>query len=405
MPRVLFINQSKNYGSTGKIVEALGLLAESKGWDVALVHAARYDRPSMLKCIKAGSTFSENWHALMAQLFDRQGLQSSWTTKRVIRRIKAFKPDIIHLHNIHGYFLNYPKLFEFLHEAGIPVVWTMHDCWSFTGHCTYYDLVSCDKWKTGCHHCSNLNNYPQSVWLDRSEKNFAIKKRLFTQIQNLTLVPVSEWLGRETLQSFMRIYPINVIHNGIDTGIFRIKKSNLRMQLGLEGKYVILGVSSNGFTGRKGLSDFIKLSSSLSNEFQIIMIGMKDKELKIVPERIMGLTRTSNIEELVDYYNLADVFINLTYSDNFPTTNIEALACGTPVITYRTGGSPEAVDSKTGVVVEQGDIYGLIDAIKQIKAYPLLPDDCRQRAQKYFDKNKCFEKYLDLYDSLIIRGM
>lgn len=401
MPKVLFINAAKNYGSTGKIVEQIGLLAENKGWQTCLVHAARYDRPSQLKSIKAGSVLSEKWHALMAQLFDRQGLHSSVSTKKVIRQIKEYAPDIIHLHNIHGYYLHYPQLFEYLAEVDIPIVWTLHDCWSFTGHCTYFDLVNCDKWKTGCHHCTNLNNYPRSVWLDRSAKNYALKKYLFTRIKNMTIVPVSEWLAEMTSQSFMSKYPVRVIHNGIDTSTFRIKSNSLRMKWGLEDKFVVLGVSSNGFSGRKGLNDFIKLSEVLPVGYKIIMIGLKDNELKMLPQNIIGLKRTSNVEELVDYYNLAGVFINPTYSDNFPTTNIESLACGAPVITYRTGGSPEAIDDKTGVVVEQGDVIALANAIMQMRDNPLSSEACRHRAEENYNKDKCFEKYLELYDELL----
>lgn len=401
MPKVLFINPAKNYGSTGKIVEQIGLLTESKGWDACLVHAARYDCPSKLKCIKAGTNFTEKWHALMAQLFDRQGLHSYGTTKRVIQQIKEYKPNIIHLHNVHGYFLNYPLLFEYLSAADVPVVWTMHDCWSFTGHCTYYDLVGCEKWKTGCHHCTNLRNYPQSIWLDRSAQNYALKKSVFTSVKNITMVPVSEWLGDMTRQSFMGKYPIHVIHNGIDTSVFRIKEHSLRQKLNLEGKFVVLGVSSNGFAGRKGLNDFIDLSNKLPEEFKIIMIGLKEDEFNQLPDKIIGMKRTSNVDELVDYYNLADVLINPTYSDNFPTTNIESLACGTPVITYRTGGSPEAIDEKTGVVVAQGNLVALANAIIQMKDKPLSSTDCRKRAEENFDKDKCFEEYIELYEELL----
>ena len=403
MPKVLFINPAKNYGSTGKIVEEIGLLAKNKGWQTCLVHASRYDYPSQLTCIKAGSLLSEKWHALMAQLFDRQGLHSYITTKKVIRQITEYAPDIIHLHNVHGYYLHYPELFKYLAEADIPVVWTLHDCWSFTGHCSYFDIVGCEKWKTGCHHCTNLKNYPRSVWLDRSANNYALKKSLFTSVKNMTMVPVSEWLGKMTRQSYLGKYPVRVIHNGIDTSIFRIKLNSLRIKLGLEDKFVVLGVSSNGFSGRKGLNDFIELSNQLPDNYKIIMIGLKDNELNLLPQDIIGMRRTSDVEELVDYYNLADVFINPTYSDNFPTTNIESLACGTPVITYRTGGSPEAIDNKTGVVVEQGNVKALANAIMQIRENPFSPENCRQRAEENYNKDMCFEEYLALYKDLLKR--
>lgn len=397
--RLLIINSACNYGSTGKIVEQIGLLAKANDWEVCVAHSSRYSSNSSLESFRIGSSFSEMCHAFVSFVFDRHGFASYFPTKRLIRKIKEYKPDVINLHNIHGYYINIPLLINFLSRNRTPIVWTLHDCWPITGHCSYFDMVSCSKWKSLCTHCPGLYIYPKSIW-DNSSLNYKQKKALFQSLSRLILVPVSEWLGSILNNSFLSCFPTHVIHNGIDIGVFRIKKNSLREQLGLVGKFVVLGVSSNGFAGRKGLSDFIKLSSQLSDEYQIIMIGMKNNEIDLVTSRIIGLKRTSNIEELVDYYNLADVFINPTYSDNFPTTNIEALACGTPVITYRTGGSPEAVDSKTGIVVEQGDLNSLIDAIKHIKDYPLLAADCRKRAQDHFDKNKCFKRYIDLYESI-----
>ena len=215
------------------------------------------------------------------------------------------------------------------------------------------------------------------------------------------MVPVSHWLADLTKKSFMGKYPIQVIHNGIDLSIFRIEQNKLREELNLNGKYIVLGVSSNGFSGRKGLSDFLTLSQILPNQYQIIMIGLTQDELKILPSNIIGIERTANVNELVAYYNLADIFINPTYSDNFPTTNIEALACGTPVITYQTGGSPEALDEKTGLIVSQGDIQTLVSAIQQLCTNPLSSEDCRKRAEEHFDKDKCFEQYIALYNSLL----
>lgn len=398
MPKLLIINPAKNFGSTGKIIEQIGIIAENNGWEVAIAHSARYERPSQLNSILKGKKIEELFHALMSFFFDCQGLCSIFYTKKLITSIKKYNPDIIHLHNIHGYFLNYPLLFDYLASINTPIIWTMHDCWSFTGHCTYFDMVNCEKWSTHCAHCPNLSNYPKAI-CDRSYQNFELKKKKFTQLDNLVMVPVSEWLGRLTKKSFMGKYPINVIHNGIDLSIFKPQKNTLKEELGLIGKFIVLGVSSNGFSGRKGFDDFIKLSNILPNNYQIIMIGLKPKELKKLPKNIIGKTRTSNIQELVSYYNIADVFINPTYSDNFPTTNIEALACGTPVITYNTGGSPEAIDQETGCIVKQGDIQALSKAIQKLSKHPIQPAKCRERAEVMFDKNICFQKYIHLYES------
>lgn len=399
MPKLLILNAAKNYGSTGKISEQIGLLAINKGWEVCISHSARYENPSNLKSLTTGSKSGEKIHALMAYAFDRQGLHSKSATKKLIESIKGYAPDIIHLHNIHGYYLNYPMLFSYLAEANIPIVWTMHDCWSFTGHCSYFDMIGCDKWKTHCNHCQNLSDYPKAI-LDRSYKNFEQKRTLFTGVKNCTLVPVSEWLGEMASQSFMGKFPIHVIHNGIDLSVFRRKGNEVRERLNIQDKFIVLGVSSNGFTGRKGLNDFVRLSQILPSTFQIVMVGLKKEEKKLLPDNIIGMSRTANVEELVDLYNAADVFINPTYSDNFPTTNIEALACGTPVVTYRTGGSPEAIDRNTGVVVAQGNVSELANAIQYLCSMPLSSNKCRKRAEDYFDMNKCFEQYIDMYNSI-----
>lgn len=398
MSRLLLINPAKNYGSTGKIVEQIGLLAESRGWEVRVSHTVRYERNSKLKSILFSSRLTEQWHALMSLLFDRQGLHSSRKTKLLVRKIKEYNPDIIHLHNVHGYYLNYVVLFRYLAESKIPVVWTMHDCWSFTGHCTYFDMVNCEKWKNQCDNCPNLKDYPRAL-IDRSKKNFNLKKELFTSLQCLTMVPVSQWLGELTRQSYLGKFPIKVIHNGVDLNTFRITSKGQ----GQSSPKIVLGVTSNGFAGRKGLDDFIALSSILPKEYKIVMIGLHEEELTQLPSNILGMKRTANVEELVDYYNQAAVFINPTYSDNFPTTNIEALACGTPVVTYKTGGSPEAIDEFTGIVVEQGNVDELAKAIIKITSGPKPATLCRKRAEELFNKDNCFDTYIQLYNSLLMR--
>ena len=395
MPKVLFINPAKNYGSTGKIIEQIGLLSKNSGWDPYLLHSSRYDNPSKLGSIKVGSTLSEKWHALMALLFDRHGLHSYQATKEAILKIKELKPDVIHLHNIHGYYINYPLLFQYLKDANVPIVWTLHDCWSFTGHCTYFDMIGCEKWKLGCHHCENLKDYPKSILCDRSAKNYSLKKDLFTSLHNVTIGPVSDWLGQMVAQSYMGKYPVRVLHNGVDLKRFRVLSPKRN-----DGKFRILGVAL-GFSGRKGLDDFNKLREILPDNYEITMVGLIGDEINKILPGIRGIARTSTVDELVNLYNEADVYINPTYSDNFPTTNIEALACGTPVITYKTGGSPEAVDSKTGVVIEQGNVTALANAIMQMKDHPLSSADCRKRAEECFDKDKCFEKYIALYEEIL----
>lgn len=404
--KIVQINSVLNWGSTGKIAEQIGVCIQESGNTSYIVYG-RDKGPVNTKSTPVKTSYSLDvyCHKIRSLLFDGQGLGSKYSTKKLIIKLKQIQPDIIHLHNIHGYYLNYPLLFDYLRSSNIPVVWTMHDCWGFTGHCTYFDMVNCEKWKSVCHNCSNLCDYPKSFF-DNSKRNYEKKKKIFTSLNNITMVPVSIWLGGLISQSFLGKYPIEVIHNGIDLSVFRIKENNLRSQLNLEGKIVVLGVSSNGFSGRKGLTDFHKLANELPSIYQIIMIGLSEEEMKSLPTNIIGLKRTTNVEELVDYYNLADVFINPTYSDNFPTTNIEALACGTPVITYNTGGSPEAIDDLTGYVVQRGNIGDLKNAIEIIgsefgKIKEQRQEYCRKRAVDHFNKNERFNDYVKLYQRIL----
>lgn len=404
--KIVQINSILNWGSTGKIAEQIGVCIQESGNTSYIVYG-RDKGPLNTKSTPVKTSYSLDvyCHKIRSLLFDGQGLGSKYSTKKLIIKLKQIQPDIIHLHNIHGYYLNYPLLFDYLRSSNIPVVWTMHDCWGFTGHCTYFDMVNCEKWKSVCHNCSNLCDYPKSFF-DNSKRNYEKKKKIFTSLNNITMVPVSIWLGDLISQSFLGKYPIEVIHNGIDLSVFRIKENNLRSQLNLDGKIVVLGVSSNGFSGRKGLTDFHKLANELPSIYQIIMIGLSEEEMKSLPQNIIGLKRTTNVEELVDYYNLSDVFINPTYSDNFPTTNIEALACGTPVITYNTGGSPEAIDDFTGYVVQRGNIGDLKNAIEIIgsefgKIKEQRQEYCRKRAVEHFNKNERFNDYVKLYQRIL----
>lgn len=402
MPKLLQINITANWGSHGRIAEEIGQLAMQNGWESYIAYG-RWANPSKSHLIKIGCMWDERWHGVQSRLLDNHGLASKRATKQLISAIKEIKPDLIHLHNIHGYYLNYPLLFDYLSHAEIPVVWTLHDCWSMTGHCAYFTYAKCEKWKTECSNCENLDSYPISYIIDNSRSNYAKKKKYFNIIRNLTLVPVSDWLFGIVTQSLLKKNTVKVIHNGVDVEIFKpLGRGTLPKGL-LNGKKIVLGVSSK-WEKRKGLEDFIKLRNLLSNDYQIVIIGLSEGQKKKMPDGVDGICRTDNIEELVRYYSSADVFINPTYEDNFPTTNIEALACGTPVITYRTGGSPEAIDENTGMVVEVGDINGLVAGIKKLCLSDHKEETrrlCRERAVKYFNKNDRYREYLDLYQSLL----
>lgn len=395
MYKLLQINVTANSGSTGKIAEAIGQLAISRGWESWIAYG-RGTPQSESHLIRIGNDWDMRWHGVETRLFDNHGLASRHTTRKFIRQIKEINPDIIHLHNIHGYFINYPLLFRFLQEWGGPVVWTLHDCWPFTGHCAYFDMVNCNKWQNKCMNCPQRDSYPKS-YIDQSHRNFIQKKSSFNIISpQLILVPVSNWLSGLLTKSYLCNCRIRKIHNGIDLKLFKPQSDDNKE------KFVILGVASV-WDQRKGLADFIKLSNILSDRYKIILIGLSEKQIKSLPPNIQGIRRTENINQLVELYSMADVFINPTWEDNFPTTNIEAMACGTPVITYRTGGSPEAIDSNTGIVVEQGDVQGLKKAIETIRTSSdrFTPELCRGRAEKYFNQDDRFEEYFELYEKII----
>lgn len=402
MINIVQINVDANNGSNGGIARDIGKLIRQEGWTSTIIYGRKHV-PDESTLIKVGSNIDVIFHLLESRLFDNHGLSSRTVTKKLVSKLQSIKPDIIHLHNIHGYYINFRILFNYINTNKIPVIWTLHDCWTFTGHCAFFNIINCDKWKTKCHNCKLRSGYPTSWLLDKSQRNFNLKKELFTATDNMVLVPVANWLHNYLKESFFKDKNIETIHNGIDLNVFRplsIKKNTLGVN---SDKFVILGVA-NGWIARKGLQEFIKLSKNPN--YQIILIGTNKETDKIIPPNIISIHKTENQNELSKYYSIADVFVNPTYADTFPTVNLEALACGTPVITYRTGGSPEAIDEHTGYVVECGDFENLRMAIESIRNKTqedkiVMQKLCRKRAENYFNKDICFNKYISLYKRIL----
>ena len=395
MPRLLIINITCNQGSTGRIAEQVGVMMIQRGWDVYLAHGARRVNPSELISIPFSTIGGEYIHALKSFLLDADGLGSKKATKKLVEIIQKVNPDIIQIHNLHGYYINYQILFEYLNSTRIPIVMTLHDCWAFTGHCVHFSIIGCEKWKTGCYECELKNKYPKnSLLFDRSKRNFSLKKKYFSSNPNLHIVAVSDWLYGLIRNSFLKNNPLHIIKNGIDLNVFRpqeVKKTE---------RFCILAVS-NVWHKDKGLYDIYQLRELLSEEdYKIIVVGLSKKQIKSLPAGITGITSTSNQQELACLYSNADVLINPTYADTFPTINLESIACGTPVVTYKTGGSPESITEKTGVIVDQGDIEGMASAIRKLRTRPLSSDECRQYAINSFDKEHCFMRYIELYEQL-----
>lgn len=395
--KVFQISSELNVGSVGRVAEQIGEAVIANGWKSYIAYA-RDNQSSSSASYKIGSAKDLYYHVIYTRLTDRHGFASKNATNKLINKIKEVNPDIIHLQHVHGYFLNIELLFNFLSEAGLPVIWTFHDCWSFTGHCAHYEFVDCQKWQIQCEKCPQTFEYPKS-YKDNSHKNYTDKKRLFNSVQNLTIVPVSEWLGDETRKSFLKENSIEVIQNGIDIDKFSYKDNPALKEKHLSlDKFVILGVASP-WNEKKGLQYFVELAARLNEDFKIILIGLSKSQIRKLPANIIGLERTGNIQELAEYYSLADVFVNPTLEDTFPTTNLEAQACGTPIITFRSGGSPEAVGEKTGIVIDKENIDQLIAAIHEIKSKTkaYYSDSCRARVEELYDKKINFIKYIDLY--------
>ena len=393
--------------STGRIMQEIGDIAMQNGWESYIAYSK--GRDGIKKCssniIPVGNKWSVAWHGIQTRLFDRHGLASSRATTEFIRKIKNLSPDVIHIHNIHGYFLNYRILFDFLSRCGIPVVWTVHDCWLYTGHCYYYSFAGCNKWQDGCNDCPQKREFPASLFFDRSGKNYEDKCKAFTSIPDdlLTIVPVSEWICGEMKKSFLKNCRFKVIHNGINTDVFNVyKNSDVRQRYNIGNRHIILGVASI-WSREKGLDDFIGMSSLLKSDEVIVLVGVNENVRKMLPNNIIGISRTENIRQLAELYSAADVFVNPTWQDNYPTVNLEAIACGTPVVTYRTGGSIEAVTDETGIIVEQGDVNGLLDASRQIigmgKDY--YCDKCRKYAENNFRKEDRYMDYIHLYNDIV----
>jgi putative colanic acid biosynthesis glycosyltransferase len=402
MKKLLQINSVINSGSTGRIAEEIGQTAIAAGWESYIAYG-RNERPSSSKLIKVGTDKDIKLHGLQTRLFDRHGLGSKGATTDFIRQVEEINPDIIHLHNIHGYYINIEVLFQYLKNANVPVVWTFHDCWPITGHCSYFSYVGCEKWKTQCYSCPQKKGYPASYFIDRSKKNYNLKKELFNSLSNLTLVPVSQWLSGILKESFLQNYPIKVINNGVNTDVFKPSlNSDFRNKYGLKDKFILLGVASV-WEERKGLKDYIELSKILESEFQIVLVGLNKKQVEQLPNNILGIERTDNVGELADIYSSADLVLNLSYEETFGLTTVEGFACGTPGIVYNATASPELIDVSTGIVVEQGNINKLVDAIYSIKkkGKEYYSEACVNRAYRLYKKEDRYREYIDLYEELI----
>lgn len=384
--KVLMINVVCGIRSTGRICTDLATALEAQGHEVKIAYG-RENVPEQFQrfAVRIGTDLDVKLHGVKARLLDGAGFGCKRATEKFIEWVKEYDPDVIHLHNIHGYYINVGVLFEYLRECGKKVIWTLHDCWAFTGHCVYFDYVGCNKWKNGCGHCPQKSEYPARIGPDMSRKNYAIKRELFTGIPNMTLVTPSQWLADLISESYMKDYPTKVIHNGVDTDVFKPTESNVKERYNCQEKKIVLGVAAV-WDKRKGLDSFIELSKILDDSYQIILVGLSREQIEKLPENIIGIERTNSVKELAELYTAADVFVNPTLEDNYPTTNLEAIACGTPVVTFDTGGSPESAKIH-GVSVPKKDVHGLVTALEiaQTINKGIIDIDYENTVQKYVE--------------------
>lgn len=387
--KVLMINVVCGIRSTGRICTDLAKSLKAQGHEVKIAYG-REDVPEQFQkyAVRIGTDLDVKLHGLRARLLDGAGFGSRGATVKFIQWVKEYDPDVIHLHNIHGYYINVEVLFDYLRTCGKKIIWTLHDCWAFTGHSAYCDAVQCEKWEKGCYQCPQIGEYPKSI-VDRSKQNWNKKRRVFSAIPNLAIISPSHWLAGLVKKSFLKEYTVQVIHNGIDTNQFKPLKSDFREYYGIQNQFILLGVATS-WDDMKGYSEFIELSKRLDSTYKVVLVGLTEEQMENIPQNILGIKRTASVKELAYIYNAADVFLNLSYCENYPTVNLEARACGTPVITYMTGGSPESA-GKSSIIVPRGDINKIIDAIKEMKKNP--PDI----EQVVCDSGDAVDNYLKIY--------
>jgi glycosyltransferase involved in cell wall biosynthesis len=403
MKTIVQINSVINKGSTGKICQGIGELAQVEGWQHHAVFG-RLSNDTSLATYRIGSNIDNRLHFLRSFLFDAQGLGSKKATEKLCQWLADLSPSIIHLHNLHGYYLNVPTLLNFLKKSSIPVVWTLHDCWAFTGHCAYYSDVNCRKWESQCFKCPKTRNYPKSLFIDQSKRNFELKSDLYKAFDNLNLIAVSDWLKNEVSSSILSDRAITTIHNGVDMKVFNrdYNCNSIDKLYKLKNKFVAIAAATS-WGPTKGLADYKLISSFLAKDEVIVLIGLSKDVIKDLPRNIIGIERTENQKELARWYNRADVVLNLSTQETFGMTTIEGFACGTPVIVYNSTASPELIENGVGYIVEPGSVREVYGKMKLLRGEigEEMSERCVSYAAENFNSQKQYKKYLELYDQLI----
>ncbi len=403
--KLLQISADCNTGSVGRIMDGIGTAAINRGFESYIAYGRDY-RPSSSHVIKIGGVLNTCTHVLRARIFDSDGLGSVYATKRFLKQVKVLNPDIIHIHCIHGYYLNYPLLFDYIKEYNKPLVWTFHDCWPFTGHCTFPSYHNCYGYKTGCIDCAFKKDYPKSYLFSRSRENFELKKSIWGGWNNIKIITVSNWLKDIVMESFLSSKGAETIYNGVNLDLFKPYSTNSEIEI--KNKYsiplqkdFIIGVAYP-WSERKGLNDYLKLRKVLDDKVLIVLVGLNSKQIDDLPKGIIGIPRISEPRDLAQLYSSASVVMNLSTAETFGMTTAEGFACGTPCVGYNCTATPELITGNTGFIINEGDITGINNAVNTIinKSKSHYSIHCRERAKTLFDKNKCFNQYVDLYIDL-----
>ena len=383
------------YGSTGRIMFALADSLEAEGNQVLCTSGFTWKTVKRPDFFLTSNIVEKTIHTYLARITGLNGCFSIIATWRLLRKLDRFHPDVMHLHNLHGWFLNLPMFCRYIRKHDIPVIWTLHDCWPLTGQCPHFEMAGCEKWKRQCSHCTAYRQYPRT-FTDHSAQMHRRKKRWFSGFRRLTFVTPSQWLADRVRESYLSTYPVEVISNGVDPSIFCPRESDIRQRYHITAPYLVLGVAY-AWDDKKGLDVFQSLANSLGGDYQIVLVGTDSRVDHLLPPSIISVHRTQNSVELAEFYTTADVFVNPTREDTFPTVNLEALGCGTPVVTFCTGGSPESLDDSCGSVVSKNDILALEREIRRICIEkPYLSSDCLERA-KQFTNEVAIQKYMSLF--------
>ena len=398
MIKIAFINSVAGYGSTGRLIDEL---ARMDGIE-AKVYFGRKKNLSDHETYRMTGFFGNVHHAMRTFLFDDHAFCNTKETERMLKDLDQFHPDLIHLHNLHGYYINTEVLFEHLKEMNIPVIWTLHDCWAFTGHCAHYEAVGCDQWKNGCRHCKNLWTYYPTFNGNHTYDNYVRKKTAFTSLgNNLHIAVPSRWLKSQVEESFLKETECSVISNGIDLKKFYPVKSAFKEEHNIVGKKMIVSCSSV-WTERKGLNQLEDISYQLPENCVMCVVGTTKKQSKRFSNKTICIERTDSIRKLAEIYSAGDLFVNLTMEETFSMVNVEAQACGCPVATYRSGGSTEMITENTGVIIPKNDIDGMLAVIRDVCADKLVfsETDCVENAS-CFSLEKMYDGYMKLYQRVI----